>query len=83
MDSHTRPIPAVRPSVDMSPEAIDRRLRVVAELYRFGLALRSAKRVGALDAEGRVHGNLPPTTFCAASPVPKVSLEMMPGVMRT
>jgi len=31
---------------DMSPEAIDRRLRTIAELRRLGLALRSARRLG-------------------------------------
>ena len=33
-------------SVDMSPAAIDRRLRTVAELNRFGASLRLARPLG-------------------------------------
>ena len=46
--------------VDMSPAAIDRRLRTVGELFRFGMALRSAKRIGVVSATDRKespHGN--------------------------
>ena len=32
-----------RRRVDMSPEAIDRRLRDVGQLYRLGMALREAR----------------------------------------
>ena len=32
--------------VDMSRHAIDRRLRILGELYRLALALREAKRIG-------------------------------------
>jgi hypothetical protein len=34
----------------MSPAAIDRRLRTVAELWRFGLALGRARRIGPVAA---------------------------------
>jgi len=34
--------------IDMSPEAIDRRLRELAELYRFWCDLEEAKRRGDL-----------------------------------
>jgi hypothetical protein len=33
----------------MSPEAIDRRLREVAELYRLGMMQQSAKLPGSVD----------------------------------
>ena len=32
--------------VDMSPEAIDRRLRDLAQLYRLGCSLKEARRLG-------------------------------------
>jgi len=32
--------------VDMSPEAIDRRMRELAQLYRLGMRIRSARRLG-------------------------------------
>lgn len=35
-----------RRKVDMSSEAIDRRLREVASLYRLGLSIASARRIG-------------------------------------
>jgi hypothetical protein len=39
--------PRDRPAkVDMSPEAIDRRLRKLAQLYRLGLSLSKARRIG-------------------------------------
>jgi hypothetical protein len=33
-------------ALDMSSTAIDRRLRTVGELFRFGMALQTAKRIG-------------------------------------
>ena len=35
--------------VDMSPEAIDRRLRDVGQLYQLGLSLREAKYLGTVE----------------------------------
>ena len=32
--------------IDMSSEAIDKRIREVAQLYRLGLLLKEAKRLG-------------------------------------
>jgi hypothetical protein len=32
--------------VDMSPEAIDRRLRELGQLYELGISLQKAKKVG-------------------------------------
>ena len=34
--------------IDMSPQAVDRRLRELAELYRFWTALEDARRRGEL-----------------------------------
>lgn len=60
------PIPEFAPrNVDMSPEAIDQRLRDVASLYQLGMSLMSAKRLGTvaevrerdrLEAEARERG---------------------------
>jgi hypothetical protein len=43
------PIPEFPPrNVDMSPEAIDQRLRDVASLYQLGMLLPTAKRLGTV-----------------------------------
>jgi len=43
------PLPKMRPrDVDMSPEAIDLRLRQVSDLTRLCLSLASAKRLGTV-----------------------------------
>ena len=34
------------PKVDMSPEAIDRRLRELGQLYELGMSLQKARRIG-------------------------------------
>jgi hypothetical protein len=34
------------PRVDMSPAAIDRRLRELGQLYELGMSLQRAKRIG-------------------------------------
>ena len=40
------------PGVDMSPEAIDRRLRTVSELYQFATTMKNIKWLGkAKDLE--------------------------------
>lgn len=42
------------PGVDMSPEAIDRRLRTVSELYQFATTVKNIKWLGkAKDLEAR------------------------------
>jgi hypothetical protein len=40
---------AERREVDMSPEAIDRRLRELAQLYRLGVEIRDARRIGKVE----------------------------------
>ena len=35
---------------DMSPEAIDQRLRDLAQIYKLGMSLRDAKWLGPIDA---------------------------------
>ncbi len=43
------PIPKFPPrNVDMSPEAIDQRLREVAQLHQLGILLGTAKRLGTV-----------------------------------
>jgi hypothetical protein len=39
-----------RHEVDMSPEAIERRLREVAMLYRLGISIGKARRIGRVGA---------------------------------
>lgn len=39
-----------RPKVDMSPEAVSRRLRELGQLYRLGMSLQKAKRIGKVGA---------------------------------
>jgi hypothetical protein len=53
-----------RQEIDMSPEAIDKRLRDVGQLYRLGMSLKSAKLIGpvngnaaAEDADSASAGN--------------------------
>jgi hypothetical protein len=39
-----------RPSkVDMSPEAIGRRLRELGQLYKLGMSLKKARRIGKVE----------------------------------
>lgn len=38
-----------RRKIDMSPSAIDRRLRELAQIYRLGIAIKSARRLGKLQ----------------------------------
>lgn len=35
--------------LDMSPQAIDRRMRELAQLYRLGLEIRSARLLGRIE----------------------------------
>ena len=43
-----------RPSrVDMSPEAIDRRLRELGQLYKLGMSLQKAKKIGKVGDQPR------------------------------
>ncbi|HYU31249.1 MAG TPA: hypothetical protein VEW48_03740 [Thermoanaerobaculia bacterium] len=41
------------PRVDMSPEAIDRRLRELGQLYRLGMSLQKARRIGKVGEPPR------------------------------
>ena len=47
-----------RKPVDMSPEAIDRRLRIMGGLYRFARSLKKARILG--PAEPAANTELPP-----------------------
>lgn len=38
------------PGVDMSPEAIDRRLSELGQLYELGMSLQKARRIGKVGA---------------------------------
>lgn len=46
-----------RSEVDMSPEAVDRRLRDVAQLYELGISLRDTELLGPVEEMRR--GNRP------------------------
>lgn len=39
-----------RPKVDMSPEAVSRRLRELGQLYRLGMSLQKARRIGKVES---------------------------------
>jgi len=43
---------------DMSPEAIDRRLRELGELYKLGIAIREAKHIGKVKDIVRVEDKI-------------------------
>lgn len=45
-DQRTASIPS---KVDMSPQAVDQRLRDVAQLYRLGVSLQNAKVLGSVE----------------------------------
>lgn len=45
-----------RRGADMSPEAIDRRLRDVGQLYRLGMAIASARWLGTVGELRRRRG---------------------------
>ena len=47
------PRPEARGRPDMSPEAIDRRLCELAQLYRLGVSLRAGRWVGPVDVQER------------------------------
>lgn len=53
-----------RAAVDMSPEAIDRRLRELGQLYELGMEIRSARWLGTLkELEQRAaRSGSPPTS---------------------
>ena len=38
-----------RKAIDMSPEALDQRIRDVAQLYKLGIALKDARRIGKVE----------------------------------
>ncbi len=39
----------VRRPVDMSPAALDRRMRDLSQLYRLGMLIKQAKRLGTVE----------------------------------
>jgi hypothetical protein len=43
-------------AVDMSPDAIDRRLREVGQLFKLGVALRDARWLGPVEAPAASSG---------------------------
>ena len=47
----------IRSKVDMSPDAVDQRLRDVAQLYKLGVSLRDAELLGSVEEMRR--GNQP------------------------
>ena len=51
---------ADRREVDMSPAAIDRRLREVASLYRLGISIGKAKKLGRRRGEQRDQERMDP-----------------------
>jgi hypothetical protein len=54
-------------TVDMSPEAIDRRLRELAGLYRLGMSLQGARRLGKLrDLEQPAEREIPDGESCGS-----------------
>jgi len=56
--------------VDMSAEAIDRRLRDLAQLYKLGMSLRDVTLVGkAADVRREAGGDGPRTAQSARRPV--------------
>ena len=44
-----QPTAKIRSEVDMSPEAVDQRLRDVAQLYKLGVSLRDAELLGPVE----------------------------------
>ena len=49
MNLTPRPETRERQVVDMSPEAIDRRLRTMGDLYKLGMSLRSVRWLGKVN----------------------------------
>ena len=43
------PLPASQLNTDVSPEAVDQRLRELAQLYRLGMALQDAQLLGSAE----------------------------------
>jgi hypothetical protein len=43
-------VPPNYKNADMSPEAIDRRLRELSQIYKLGMSLRNAKWLGPINA---------------------------------
>ena len=67
------PIPEFPPrKVDMSPEAIDLRLREVAQLHQLGILLGTAKRLGTV-AEVRERERLAVEAGCDEQPTTKIT----------
>jgi hypothetical protein len=47
-----------RANPDMSPEALDRRLRDVGQLYKLGIALREARPLGKVEEQAQPRGKV-------------------------
>jgi hypothetical protein len=47
------------PRVDMSPEAIDRRLRELGQLYELGMSLQKARRIGKVETTAQTVASPP------------------------
>jgi hypothetical protein len=55
MAPEEKPAPTRR--VDMSPEAVDQRLRDLGQLYKLGISIRDSKPLGkAVDLQPRTEG---------------------------
>jgi hypothetical protein len=63
MNLTPRPETRERRVVDMSPEAIDRRLRTLSDLHRLGMSLRTVRWLGKVhDLRANGVTELPSTT---------------------
>jgi hypothetical protein len=51
-----------RPKVDMSPEAVSRRLRDLGQLYRLGMSLQKAKKIGKVGVSAQAAETPPKET---------------------
>jgi hypothetical protein len=60
---------------DMSPEAIDRRLREVSELHELGMMLSRFKLVGAVDAPSGSGLDAPVNPIAPNSPASRGSCQ--------
>jgi hypothetical protein len=49
MNNNEMKVPNKNRFIDMSPEALDQRLRDLAQLYKLGMALKDARRIGKVE----------------------------------
>ena len=57
------------PHTDMSPEAIDQRLRDLAQIYKLGMSLRGAQWLGPVNGQEPASVPTSADTICGAVPV--------------